>query len=541
MPPFPVNLNKSASPPTPDQALWDVIKTRTDAIGFPRYKTFIDTVMSGHPGDLGRSGFPDVWPRPKDAPPSTMSAGYTDYGTAAYDVLIEATRVFLMHEAGVFTPEKYLQVGRTSNTLSRDATWTQKVGWERAPAPSEDETDGEDCPEPAADRECPNDSPVLCGTLRGPSDAVCDTESASRALEWQLKLRAHPGGGPESLTQMRAAYARVLSEHGGRLPYMKTIIDALSCLPDKEESECPSACYGIVEGRVDNPLLMELIWSYWLEEAAVPRAMNALGLRFQNRLSGPNDPLGNFELGPLRRANNLIWGWLQKSYQRLDSRRRGFEYEHSYGLRSSMVGHPMGPAADRRTRFVDSFHELIRLCHEFYLRDDDTTVVSDAFPLVNALRDLHLELAQGAHNQFGDLPCQARIETYAEMWILSRPEIREFLRSRDMVPYPEPWMGQVDAMRGLQRWGTVPAMHYNLLATRGERILLSVRYGNWTVDTNPENAKNWARAWRSDIQSYHHALRTVTGLDVTAQPVAPSQRRLTTDSMRAAPRLALRR
>ena len=49
-------------------------------------------------------------------------------------------------------------------------------------------------------------------------------------------------------------------------------------------------------------------------------------------------------------------------------------------------------------------------CCVFYKEDDDTTVIADGFPLLNALRETHLLLAEGAHNQFGDLPSTARAE-----------------------------------------------------------------------------------------------------------------------------------
>src|SRR5204863_151306 len=49
----------------------------------------------------------------------------------------------------------------------------------------------------------------------------------------------------------------------------------------------------------------------------------------------------------------------------------------------------------------------------------------------------------------------------------------------------------------------------------GFQILLSVRYDDW-IELNDENeAKNWARYWRPEIQSYIHGYRTVTGVDLT--------------------------
>jgi len=171
--------------------------------------------------------------------------------------------------------------------------------------------------------------------------------------------------------------------------------------------------------------------------------------------------------------------------------------------------------ADSRSKFVEAFHNLLHMTSVFYKEDNDTTVIADGFPLLNALKEVHLLLAQGAHNQFGDLPWTARAEMLMQQWLLARPEMREFLQSRPMVPYKEAWMGQVDTMKSLQGWSDVTVTHFHDLATFGEQILLSIRYGDW-IDLNDENhAKNWARYWRPEIQSYIHAYRTVTGIDLS--------------------------
>ena len=79
---------------------------------------------------------------------------------------------------------------------------------------------------------------------------------------------------------------------------------------------------------------------------------------------------------------------------------------------------------DTRSKFLEAFHHLLRLCTVFYKQDDDTTVKADAFPVLNALKEVHLILSQGAHNQFGDLPSTARIEMLMQQWLLARPEFR---------------------------------------------------------------------------------------------------------------------
>jgi hypothetical protein len=135
--------------------------------------------------------------------------------------------------------------------------------------------------------------------------------------------------------------------------------------------------------------------------------------------------------------------------------------------------------------------------------------------LLNALKEVHLILAQGANNQFGDLPWTARGEMLLVQFMLSRPEMREFLQSRAMVPYKEAWMPQVDAMKTLQGWTDVTVTHFRDLGVYGEQLLLSIRYGDWIDVENEDNAKNWARYHKDILYGYWHAYRAATGVDLT--------------------------
>jgi hypothetical protein len=102
--------------------------------------------------------------------------------------------------------------------------------------------------------------------------------------------------------------------------------------------------------------------------------------------------------------------------------------------------------------------------------------------------------------------------------MLARPEFREFLPTRVMVAYPEPWMDRVDAMKTLQGWTDVSILNFRDLAVFGEQILLSIRFGAWNTVNDPVQAANWARFWRPEVQGYVHAYRVVTGVDLTAEP-----------------------
>ena len=299
----------------------------------------------------------------------------------------------------------------------------------------------------------------------------------------------------------------------GHLPYIDRVLENAF----RGQREITRAhCFGVLSSRIQVPCLLELIWSYWHEEGMLAQTIGAVTRRFQNvRAPGDRDPLAHLEIDPLRPLNNLLWGYVQDEWNLLTVKRRAYEYDHHYGLTIRGKAVPTLQKADSRSKFLEGFHNLLHVTSNFYKEDNDTTVIADGFPLLNALKEVHLLLAQGAHNQFGDLPWTARSEMLIQQWLLARPEMRDFLQSRAMVPYREPWMAPVDTMKALQGWSDVTVTHFRDLGVYGEQILLSVRYGDW-IDVNDEDsAKNWARYWRPEIQGYLHAYRAVTGVDLT--------------------------
>lgn len=336
---------------------------------------------------------------------------------------------------------------------------------------------------------------------------------------------------PTSRDQLRQAARRYLEPldgagHPGVIPYLAIIRRKLADQRVKITDigdvmlglnrEHVDACYGLLRRKLSCPCLLELIWSYWQEEGMLVQTLNSLARRFQNvRSPRGNDPLANLEIDPLRPLNNIIWGYIQDEQHRLSVVRRNYEYDHHYGLRLAGRAVQDIRTADSRSKFLEAFHTLLSITAAFYKRDDDTTIVADGFPVLNGLKEAHLILSQGAHNQYGDLPSTARIEMLMLQWILSRPEFREFLPTRIMVAYPEPWMDRVDAMKKLQGWTDTSVLHFRNLAIFGEQVLLSIRYGAWATVNDPVQATNWARYWRPEIQGYLHAYRSVTGVDLS--------------------------
>jgi hypothetical protein len=461
-----VTLQRAAAPPTSDQALWVAIRNSTNALGFENYSRFIEAVVCGERSD-----------QPCDRQLETKRTKHTlrkvKRRTALpfpnvdrYRLLKAATEVFLMIHCGV-------DLGDFTNL---------------------------------------------------------DLDEESRRLNRPVQ----PG---DLEAQLRDYLTQVSTGHGeflDVLPYLGLIRLKLGDVPivGSDGDDEAQICYGILAEKLANPCFLELLWSYWQEEGHLVHAMNAISWRFQNRSSARpgRDPLAGLDIDPLRPLNNLLWGYIQDQQHRLTTRRRAYEYDHHYGLALASTPRLRVRGADSRSRFIEAFHNLLSLCWEFYKEDDDTTVIADGFSVLNALKETHLLLTEGAHNQYGDLPWTARHEMLMQQWILARPEMREFLPSRIMVAHPEEWMAPMDAMNKLQGWSDTSVLHFRDLAVFGEQLLLGIRFGAWTVVIDPEQGANWARYWRPEVKGYMHAYRAVTGIDLiqrrdTATPGTHLRRR----------------
>lgn len=449
--PVRVSLGEAKREETYDQTLWGLIRRRT--INFSHYRGFIDKVLCAQPDEKTQRAR-DYATRP--SLPFSRSASYS--------MLKYATEYFLMQEAGLVP-----SIDDLATEHGRDGN----LNFQRP-------------------------------DHKGISDE-------------QRRL----GGPAFGLNALRDEYLEQLeSEEGKVLPYFKLIVDKLSEVPLKNPQDLnggEDVCYGILKSKLQGPPLMELIWSYWHEEGGLVQTMNALSLRFQNvrRPGAGPDPLANMAIDPLRPLNNIIWGYIEDERNRLTMNRRNLEYQYEYGF--GLIGRGVQPiaVAENRTFFLRGFHSLLRAATEFYQQANFTTVIPDGFPILNHLREVHLTLAEGAHNQYGDLPWTARSEMLTQQWILARPEVREFLGGRIMVPYTEPWMDRVDNMKSLQGWNPTNITHFRDLGAFGEQLLLSIRYGSWNSPTiGATNAANWAHYWREEIQRYIHAYKAVTGIDL---------------------------
>ncbi|MDH4083549.1 MAG: hypothetical protein OEV99_04400 [Nitrospira sp.] len=456
-------MTRTETEPTDDLPLWVAIRNSTEALSFNNYLRFMDWMFCGKDNLTSLKEFErGRFNNKQTAYNNLLGKRFLPFTDAdAYRVIKAATEAFVMVNCGIFSTPQPFTVG---SDRDRD----------------EDYLDRRDLPAPGR------------GLKQAGSDYL-------EAVDGTLTL----------------PYLAIIRRKLPDISIKTTLFEEIDGTGAKADN-----CFGILQEKLANPCLLELIWSYWHEEGMLVQTVNAITRRFQNiRAASPLDPLSNLEMDPLRPLNNLFWGYIQDEQHRLTVPRRNYEYDHHYGLRLEGQAVQQFRPADTRSKFLESFHHLLRLCTVFYKQDDDTTVKADAFPVLNALKETHLILSQGAHNQFGDLPSTARVEMLMQEWLLARPEFREYLPTRIMVAYPEPWMDRVDAMKKLQGWSDTSVMHFRNLGIFGEQLLLSIRWGAWSDVQEPIQAFNWTRFFRPQIQGYIHAYRAVTGVDLAAETV----------------------
>lgn len=264
-----VQLQRTSQTPTDDQALWAAIRSAADNISWDAYSALIEGVLGAGTGQ-------GDWAERRKATAGTALKVAEVIRNApfprvdAYNLLKIATELFLELNCGVADFEKL-----TAADLS----------------------------------------------ARAQEESLRGIEDPDRPGSWQAYLATNPvSGKADPPEQMKV------------IPYLDIIRMKLSDVP-VVSGDVATLAYGIVRRKLENPPMIELIWSYWMEEGGLAQTMNALLWRFQNRRNGNGrDPLAHVEIDPLRPLNNVLWGFVQDEQHRLTLARRAYEYDHHYGF-----------------------------------------------------------------------------------------------------------------------------------------------------------------------------------------------------------------
>jgi hypothetical protein len=507
-----IQLLRQAPDPNQDHFLpfYLAVRHATNALGFSQFDKFVGAVFCP-PGQSIAEGTRlqrTVTAATGLATGSTNAIQHFGFnGTSAYDQLAEATLLFIASQAALLevccTQAKVAESSKAADSeLAKVQPTTmfpkgQPIDYFNPDCYDVSEINRRFAPHQLAEGRLNSLADLLFSEPGSTGGACCEAQPAA------------------------AAAAKAGTPSLKRLTYLQQVQANLPGLPVLSDCLGQGACNGLLMSKLTCPPMVELIWSYWMEQAMLVQGMNAVTLRYQNRLFPGSEGLRRFDVSPLRPMNSILWGYIQREPDRLTLARRSYEYDHQYGLRLHGQAVPAMHPADSRVRFLESFHQVLQEACRFYRIATDTTLAADAFPALNALRELHLVLAEGAHNQFGDLPSTARAEMLLQQWLLARPEVKDFLGGRTSVPYAEAWMPHMDSLRQLMGWNDASIRHYRDLATFGEQLLLSVRYLPWSLEHDSTLAAGWLTFWRPEIQGYVHAYRAVTGVDLSVvdQPV----------------------
>lgn len=499
---------------------YELVRRATGSLGYRNYARFAALLMTGREADIDAQ-FGISTDALDDLPPGDPCYS----STRAYERLHEATQLFVASQASLLEdccPPRDGDLGRLAVAAPADLAGGIFDLTELEVQNIRNRFSSPDYPRAniisLANRlvEPPESGP---GGVGGECDDLPPVGAAQvDALAGGRRRRAARAGRDQSGLRDRIADQPDL-RMANVLTFMQQLRDNQAGVPLKDCALGSGNCYGLLVCKLQCPPMVELIWSYWMEQGMLVQGLNAMTMRFQNRRPIGRDPLTRFDLSPLRPLNNILWSYIQKEPDRLSVVRRAYEYDHHYGLRLNGRAIPQLAPADSRSQFLEAFHRLLGEAARYYRFSMDTTMQADAYPVMNSLKELHLILAEGAHNQFGDLPTTARAEMLMQQWILARPEIQMYLGGRPGVPYPEAWMPHAETLRQMFGWADASIRHYRDLAVFGEQLLLAIRYLPWSLVNDSKVAAGWLTFWRPEVQAYLHSYRAVTGVDLSPDDV----------------------
>ena len=352
-------LQKQVPDPAADDMMggYLLIKQHTEALGFQHYSDFIERVFCSPESRTGLDprleAIADGQKKILRDPNCELTQNHFCFtGTKAYDQLREATDLFIgaqvalsddccravEDEDGVTGP-KTAELARSrsfgDNIITRRACYDLNLIKQRFEYHSVTEEQlqalyrrifdapggGTECCTDGVDSQ-PGNVPATKGS-KGAAAASDDEPGKRERAADRDRDRNERKWGHYSRT-MRPAKA---------LTFMQQLMQNQSGVPLKDCNLGSGNCSGMLLCKISCPPLLELIWSYWMEQGMLVQGINSLSFRFQNRRYPGHEGLQRCDIPPLRPLNNFFWGYVQREQDRLSVARRAYEYDHHYGLR----------------------------------------------------------------------------------------------------------------------------------------------------------------------------------------------------------------
>ena len=224
-------MTRTATSFTEDTAFWTGIRNSTEALSFNNYLSFMDWIFCG--GKLPPPGFET------DRYDVKQSKYYNDLknkrflpftDSDAYRVVKAATEAFVMVNCGIH--QQFSPFDPNTNRPNRDDAYL----------------DRRDLPIP--------------------------DEELSTAFDKYLV----PVNGDKTLP-----YLAVIRRKLPDIPIKTTLFEDAVPRTRGDENKILDNCFGLLQDKLTNPCLLELIWSYWHEEGMLVQTMNAITRRFPER------------------------------------------------------------------------------------------------------------------------------------------------------------------------------------------------------------------------------------------------------------------
>ena len=242
------------------------------------------------------------------------------------------------------------------------------------------------------------------------------------------------------------------------------------------------------------------------------QTLNAIARRFQNRRTGRTGATRWPSSRSIRcaRSSNLLWGYVQdeppahRAPPRLRVRPPVRPDAATAGRSRELRSRPTAArSSSRRSTTCSTWPRVLQggRRHHGHRR---------RLPAAERAAGDHLLLAEGAHNQFGDLPSDGAGRDADQQWLLARPEMRDFLAAghgpvQGALDGPGRHDEDAAGLDGHQRHALPRPGRFR----RADPAVHPLRRLDRRSTTR--TAANWARYWRPEIQSYMHAYRAATG------------------------------